>query len=45
MMGMSRRFFCDRCGCEISESEMVKLLEYDLCKSCCRVTMKNEQGP
>jgi hypothetical protein len=36
---VSRKYFCDKCGREMSGSEMVQLLDLDLCKDCCRETV------
>lgn len=36
---MARRIFCDKCGRELSVSEVVQLLEYDLCFACCKKTL------
>ena len=33
---MTKKIFCDKCGCELLLSELIELLGYDLCMDCCR---------
>ncbi len=40
---MSRKYFCNRCGRELSASEMVPLLGYDLRRSWCKEAVKSKK--
>lgn len=40
---MVRRVFCDKCGTELRDSELVQLLGYELCDGCCKMLVSPKQ--